>query len=180
MNNEIHAARRVSKDDTSSVGAFTSGPFGLLGRLHEGHVTVANRPTRLPPLPRPVLVDQIVSVIGSELGDHGALLDHLLQTGAADGLVIAGFGAGHVHEKAVRALSASGLPVVLASRTGCGPVLETTYAFPGSELDLISRGTVSAGWLTARRARLLLLVLVATDTTMDGVRSTFGTHGGMP
>lgn len=180
MNNEIHAARRVSKDDTSSVGAFTSGPFGLLGRLHEGHVTVANRPTRLPPLPRPVLVDQIVSVIGSELGDHGALLDHLLQTGAADGLVIAGFGAGHVHEKAVRALSASGLPVVLASRTGCGPVLETTYAFPGSELDLISRGAVPAGWLTARRARLLLLVLVATDTTMDGVRSTFGTHGGMP
>lgn len=180
LNNEIHAARRVTKGDTSGLGAFTSAPFGPLGRLHEGRVTVANRPVRLPPLDRPAAVEPLVAVLESTLGDQGALLRLALHTGTVRGAVLAGFGAGHLHEEAARAVDARACPVVLASRTGQGPVLETTYGFPGSERDLIAKGAISAGWLTPRKARLLLTVLVAQDATIDLMRSTFASHGAAP
>jgi L-asparaginase len=180
MDNEIHAARRVTKADTSSLGAFSSGPFGLLGRLHEGRVTVANRPARLPALRRPPAAGQLVPVLESTLGDPGDLFRLALQTGSVHGVVLAGFGAGHLHEQAAQVIDASAVPVVLASRTGRGPVLEVTYGFPGSERDLIARGAIPAGWLTACQARLLLLLLIANGATRDELRSTFAAHGGMP
>jgi L-asparaginase len=180
INDEIHAARRVTKGDTSSLGAFSSGPFGLLGRLHEGRLTVTNRPTRLPPLPRPPAVGHLVPVLESTLGDRGDMLRLVLQTGAADGVVLAGFGAGHLHEEAARAIAVNRVPVVFASRTGRGPVFEETYGFPGSERDLIARGAIPAGWLTSRQARLLLLLLIANGTTREDLHSTFAAHGGMP
>ncbi|HEV7147916.1 MAG TPA: asparaginase [Pedococcus sp.] len=180
MNNEIHAARRVTKGDTCSLGAFSSGPFGMLGRLHEGRVTVANRPARLAPLVRPSTADAVVAVIESALGDRGDTLRLALQNSAVSGVVLAGFGAGHLHEDAARAIDASLVPVVLASRTGRGPLLETTYGFPGSERDLIARGAIPAGWLTARQARLLLLLFISNAATVDDLHSTFAAHGGTP
>ena len=180
INDEIHAARRVTKGDTCSVGAFSSGPFGLLGRLHEGRVTVANRPTRLPPLPRPPAAGHVVPVLESTLGDRGDMLRLAVQTGAADGVVLAGFGAGHLHEEAAREIAVSRVPVVFTSRTGRGPVFEGTYGFPGSERDLIAQGAIPAGWLTPRQARLLLLLLIANGATREDLRSTFAAHGGMP
>lgn len=180
INDEIHAARRVTKCDTCSLGAFSSDPFGLLGRLHEGRVTVANRPRRLPTLARPPAMDQVVAMLESTLGDKGAILRLALQTQAVQGVVLAGFGAGHLHEEAAQAIDASTVPIVLASRTGQGPVHEATYAFRGSESDLIARGAIPAGWLTPRKARLLLHLLIASGASVADLRSTFATHGRMP
>lgn len=180
MNNELHAARRVTKRDTCSLAAFSSEPFGLLGRLHEGHVTVANRPVRLPTLDRPVVVDQTVVMLESTLGDAGTHLRLLLQTDTVHGVVLGGFGAGHLHQEAARDLGASAVPIVLASRTGQGPVLESTYAFSGSESDLIARGAIPAGWLTPRKARLLLLLLIASGASAEDRRAMFAAHGGTP
>lgn len=180
INNEIHAARRVTKGDTCSLAAFSSGPFGLLGRLHEGRITMANRPARLPPVDRPPAVAHEVLVIESTFGDRGALSLLALRAGGVHGVVLAGFGAGHLHEQAALRIHAASVPVVLASRTGGGPVLEVTYGFPGSERDLIAQGAIPAGWLSPRKARLLLLLLLANGATSEQLRSTFAVHGAGP
>ena len=92
-----------------------------------------------------------------------------------DGLVLAGMGVGRVPTSLVEALTelAAMKPVVLASRTGSGPVLRSTNGFPGSERDLIARGLIPAGFLNPIKARTLLLAAVACDADPTAIRETF-------
>ena len=55
------------------------------------------------------------------------------------------------------------MPVVLASRTGSGRVCRKTYAYPGSEIDLLARNLIWAGGLSGLKARVLLTLCVASS-----------------
>jgi L-asparaginase len=182
INDEVHAARRVRKQDSIGLAAFSSGLFGALGRLHENRVTIANRIQRAPTLRPPARTDVGVTLLEATFGDQGDLIAMLAQSSAVGGLVIAGFGAGHLSDSAAEAVTAAAalMPVVLCSRTGHGPVLETTYGFPGSESDLIERKAIPAGWLDARKSRILLSLLLATGHSRDEICKAFAVHGGAP
>lgn len=176
---EIHAASRVRKTHSTSVATFVSTNGGPLGYLVEGQPCILNRPTArtaigLPAASRPVEVGLVTMV----LGDNGMLLR--AAAGQWDGLVVAGFGVGHVPTAVVSTLTelAASMPVVLASRTGAGPVLTHTYAFPGSESDLLDRGLTSAGFLDPLKARILLHHLLASGSDHASVRATFAQAGG--
>ncbi len=171
MNDEIHAARHVAKRHTSSTAAFESPETGPIGRLVEGTPVFRYDLARRPALARPRAIDARVPLVTATLGDSGTLLDGV-GTDCA-GLVVAGFGVGHVPESWVERLGvlAARMPVVLASRIGAGSVFTHTYGAPGSETDLRERGLVTCGNLTAHQARLLLLVLLSNGT--DDVRAGF-------
>lgn len=169
LNNEIHTARRVRKSHTISPAAFTSPGAGPLGGVVEGRVRLlhglpprATLPAaaRRPGTPGAVPVVR-VPVHTMTLGDDGTVLG--LVEGHCDGLVVAAFGAGHVPERVVPVLErlAAGVPVVLTSRIGNGPLLRGTYGFPGSESDLLARGLIHGGDLDPYKARLLLYRLLA-------------------
>jgi L-asparaginase len=180
LNDEVHAAARVRKSDTTALGAFTSTPFGPLARIHERSVTYANVPTRQAPLPRPRdLPSAKVALLETFLGDEGELLG-LVNDAGFDGVVISAFGAGHVSAAMATMVSkaAERAPVVLASRAGAGAVLSATYGFAGSEQDLLSRGVISAGWLDARKARILLWSLLAAGEPIDRIRTEFMARNG--
>src|SRR3954447_13919454 len=179
---KVHAARRVRKTDSMTLQAFTSGVFGPLGRVHEETVTFAGRTARWPALPRPEEGrDPRLALLETSLGDRGELLALVADAGW-DGAVLAGFGAGHVSGTAAEVVAAVAqrCPVVLATRTGGGPVLAHTYGFVGSEEDLLGRGVVPGGWLDPRKARLLLWTLLAGGADAETVRATVTARGATP
>lgn len=168
---EVHAARYVAKGDSVAPHAFRSPSFGPVGRVVEGRVAVAGRPERHAALPPPVDPSVRVGLLEVTLGDTGLDLLAGVESAGLAGLVVAAAGAGHVPAAAVPALEAlaARMPVVLASRTGAGPVLLATYGFPGSERDLLARGLLPAGWLAPRKARLLLWALLAAGLPRDAI-----------
>jgi L-asparaginase len=122
-----------------------------------------------------------VALLETFLGDDGELLG-LASSAGFDGVVVSAFGAGHVSADLAAAMSKTieSIPVVFASRTGAGSVFSSTYGFTGSEQDLIRRGAVSAGWLDARKARLLVWAILASGADADEVRATVAARGAAP
>jgi L-asparaginase len=121
-----------------------------------------------PALERPVTLFRFA------LGEDNRLLKCLPDLGYG-GLVIEGAGGGHVSATlmpTIRNLAAL-MPVVLASRCPIGPVLRTTYAYPGSEIDLISAGVLHAGDLCGLKARLLLALLLMSGGDKARVEAEF-------
>ncbi|MCR1784212.1 asparaginase [Nocardioides carbamazepini] len=166
FDDELHQARWVAKTDSMSTSAFRSPVFGPIGRCVEGEVVYAVPAARVPPLrlpPGQETGDPRVPLVATYLGDDGYVLDAIRAGGAngVDGVVIAGFGAGHVSARMAEAVGrmAGRVPVVFASRTGSGPTGRAMYGYPGSEIDLTARGAVGAGWLSPVKARLLLWAL---------------------
>jgi L-asparaginase len=88
-----------------------------------------------------------------------------------DGLVLAALGGGHVPSWIVPVLAkvAEQIPVVFASRTNAGENLTRTYAYPGSESDLIARGLIPAVRLSASHATVLLRLLLMAGIGRDAL-----------
>ncbi len=177
LNDEIHAARFVRKTHTSNPATFRSDPVGPLGWISEDVPRVVVRPTGEHKVTLPENAqDRPVAVYHVALGDDARLLSEIEEAGYA-GLVVEAMGGGHVPSLMAETLEdlAAKMPVVLASRTGGGEVLRSTYGFIGSETDLLERGLIYAGPLDGRKARLLMTLLLMSGASKEKVKETFDT-----
>lgn len=173
MNDEVHAARFVRKMHSSNVAAFTSPVGGPLGWVSEDRVHLATRCSPLDTITAGEGAAPAVALVSCALGDDGRALQSLAALGYR-GVVVEGFGAGHVPAVMVSHLEslAASMPVVLCTRVGAGDVLRHTYGFTGSEADLLARGLVSGGSLDGRKARVAMtLALWATAERSEAVAS---------
>src|SRR5215468_9703989 len=180
LGDQIHAARWVRKTHTASAAAFASPGHGPLGEVFEGRVRIPIALRRRSPAIRPDPAKSVRTGVATVvLGDDGTLIEAMAEH--VDGLVIAALGVGHVPAGAVPALGrlTERIPVVLASRTGAGPVHDRTYGYPGSERDLLARGLISAGYLDPLKARILLHLLLASGADTAQIRKTFAVAGGL-
>jgi L-asparaginase len=120
----IHSARWVRKTTTFKVDAFASDPAGPLGHVAEDRVLFTAAAVPVPTLPAPPRgIVPPVATIAAGIDDELQLLIELQWHGYA-GVVLDGMGGGHVHPDAVGNIrtTLASIPVVMASRTGAGPV----------------------------------------------------------
>ncbi len=159
VQDEIHAARWVTKFHTSRVAAFASPGFGPVGTVAEGRVRLHVDSVASEFVGFPEELARRVELVWVAAGSDGVLVEAAAAVG--DGLVVAGTGGGHVPPAMAASLQNAvegGLPVVLASRCASGAVLEETYGGIGSETHLRSVGLIPAGTLAPLKARLRLMV----------------------
>jgi L-asparaginase len=164
LNDELHAARFVTKAHTQRVSAIESPGAGPLGGIAERRVDVWWRPAWEDFLGPPESVEGIeVELVRLAAGVSDAALRAAVERRPA-GIVVEGTGGGHVMPPLLPLVDeavTSGIPLVIASRVASGPNLERTYRMPGGETDLVERGMIPAGTLSGHKARLRLLVGVA-------------------
>ncbi|MEP7328405.1 MAG: asparaginase [Betaproteobacteria bacterium] len=175
MNDEIHAARFVQKSHTALPSAFTSPLGGPLGIVVEGRARIHSRPVRQrQPIVAVTPADAPVALIQMSLGDDGRMLSQMERLGYR-GVVLEGMGAGHVPSIVAPIISdlVKAMPVILATRVHTGPAFTSTYGFPGSEIDLLHRGAISAGDLSSLKARLLLSILLRNGADRNAIAAAF-------
>ena len=175
---EIHHARVVRKTDTTSLTAFSSPQMGPLGRVTEGHPTIWSRIPRNPTLD-PVSLGQRVFIVPTTAGDDGSLARAALET-EPDGVVIGTLGAGHLTPELLElwAAAAERIPVVAYCRPERGVILNSTYGYRGSEMDLRLTNVIPAGFLSPQAARMKLLACLACGLSISEIRWAFSQDDG--
>src|SRR5688500_9648065 len=97
MNGQINAAREVTKTNTIEVETFKTLEFGALGVADVSAVRFYRAPLRRQTI---ALSNQQslgrVEIVTQYAGADGRLISLLLQNGGLDGLIVEGFGLGHV------------------------------------------------------------------------------------
>lgn len=170
LNDEVHLARWVTKTHTSRPNAFASPAAGPVGLVTEDRVQWFWPAPDVVPTPGPQLEGPLPSVllVPTWLGDEGTMMKSALST-MPDGLVVEGLGAGHVPPGLVDPLThaAATIPTVLTSAVGSGEVHRCTYDYRGSESDLLGRGVLWGRALPGRKARILLVIAIASSWSQE-------------
>lgn len=177
MNDEIHAAREVTKTNTTNVAAFASPNSGKIGTVNYGTVNFYMAPLRKHTVASEFNIKDIkalprVDIIYGHAQDSGDLVDAAVQKGAK-GIILAGVGNGNLYSDLQAALakaSEAGVIVVRSSRTGSG---STSV---GSEVDDAKLGFLTADNLNPQKARVLLMLALSKTSDKAKIQSFFATH----
>lgn len=173
MNDEIHAARSVTKIDTTAFDTFASPETGALGHVDEGGVSFRRSVEPAPKLDVRNTPGRVY-LVKMAAGTDGLLLNTLLNE-RADGVVLEGSGTGNVpdawHEP-IAALIAANVPVVLVSRCLTGRIVPA-YGGRGGGKTLHGLGVIDGGSLSGPKARVALSLAIGSGMRLDGLRHFF-------
>ncbi|MCA8929061.1 MAG: asparaginase [Alphaproteobacteria bacterium] len=175
LNDEIQAAREVTKTSTLRLQTFRTADFGVLGHADGDRIAYYRQPLRrrapetefevsgLSGLPR-------VDISYSYGGVDGTAVRAFLAAGAK-GIVAASFAPGMSHPAEVAALEEAvqqGVPVVVSTRAGSGRVAQ------GRVMD--SRGFIAADNLIPQKARILLMLALTRTSDRDEIIRMFAEY----
>jgi L-asparaginase len=173
MDEEIVQGAEVVKTHTEQAGTFRSPNWGPLGLTDQGRALFYRESRRKPALTpeRPVTPVDLIKIVA---GADSRLVDASRESGA-HGVVIEAMGRGNVPPAVVPGLQRwieAGKPVVVASRSSRGRVLDT-YAYEGGGHQLREMGCIFADHMTGQQARIeLMLALGVHAGDVAKVRET--------
>lgn len=172
LNDEIQAAREVTKVSTYRVNTFRTPDFGVLGQVDGDQVVIYRHPVRkhtldtvfdlagLTALPR-------VDIVYAYAGADDVAIEAYMAAGAL-GLVSAGLPPGippPLQSAAFRRSVSKGVVVVQASRGGAGRVARRQY--------LRDQHMVASDNLNAQKCRILLMLALTVTQDPEVVQSYF-------
>ena len=176
LNDEINAARDVTKQNTYRVETFGSRELGLLGYLDSDLKAMFYRtPTRKHTYQTEFDVSKVtelpqVDVVYAVSGGNGLQIRALIEA-KVPGIVAAGAGAGSGSpdwNDALAEASAQGLLVVMTSRVGAGRVTPTNRSK--------EQGIIAGDNLNAQKARILLMLALSVTRDKDRIQAMFETY----
>ena len=187
MNEEIHAARNVTKTHTTNLAAFQSPDAGRLGLLTAAENVVFNR--RLPDSPhyeingitKKVMLVKAFAGIDSLIFDALDALEEKQGKFPIDGLVIEALGAGNMPARVVASLQKieqKGIPIVITSRCLAG-LAQPVYAYSGGGKSLKTtelKSVIFSNGLNGQKARLKLTVLLENTNDITAIEAEFNKH----
>lgn len=175
LNDEIHAAREVTKTSTFRLHTFRSPDFGILGHADADAIAFYRRPLRrvapdtefdirgLATLPR-------VDIAYAYAGSDGTAVRAFIAAGAK-GIVSAGFAPGSTSSdeyEALREAAAQGIVVVQSTRVGSGRTYRRT--------PLREAGIHVADNLNPQKARILLALALTHTAEAAEIERIFRTY----
>ncbi|MEM7405773.1 MAG: asparaginase [Pseudomonadota bacterium] len=175
LNDEIQAAREVTKSATLRMQTFKTPDFGVLGHVDAGEVAYYRRPMRtcapdtefdvagLDGLPR-------VDIVYSYAGSDGTAVDAFVGAGSR-GIVSAGLAPGLAPPAETEALARAvreGVVVVQGSRAGSGRVTQRA--------SLSEKGLIAGDNLNPQKARVLLMLALTRSQEAEEIARMFGEY----
>ncbi len=158
MNDEIHAARFVTKTHTTNVATFRTPTFGPIGIISDNHVVYVQDTISEKCLPVNKINDHVY-LIKAYAGMDGTILA-ALDKDSTQGIVIEALGAGNLPPQTLPALQQllqHQIPVILVSRCFNG-IAEPVYDYEGGGVNLQKMGVIFCRGLNGQKARIKLLV----------------------
>lgn len=175
LNDEIQAAREVTKTSVARLQTFRTPDFGVLGQVDGPHVRYYRRSERrhAPGTPFDIRgLDALPRVdISYSYADADGTAVRAFAAAGARGIVSAGLAPGMTppaEAEALGAAVAAGIAVVQSTRAGSGVVPETKR--------LAELGILSADNLTPQKARILLALALTTTRDPATLREIFATY----
>lgn len=173
---EIIPARDIIKEHKTAITTFRAIDFGHIGHVNNGRCIWARKPLIHDHYEIGENIASLkVPIIPSYIGQDSAAIRYAIQDNV-DGLIIEGFGAGHVPQNMIPGLQEAiekNIPVILTSRSRKGSMLTDTYGFIGSETYLRKMGVIFGEDLTPDKLRLKLLLLLSNNFTLEQIKHAF-------
>ncbi len=163
MNDKIHAARDVTKTNTTALDTFQSHEYGPLGFVDYGGVVIGRKPLLREFIPATRL-EPNVHLLKLAVG-MGPELVELLGQSTCHGIVLEGLGGGRVPPQWLPVVARTvqqGIPVVVTARVGTGRTIDR-YGYVGAHRDLVQSGCWFAQGLNGQKARIRLMSALGTD-----------------
>ncbi|RRJ31556.1 asparaginase [Halocatena pleomorpha] len=175
FNEEVHAARDVTKRHTNDLSTFISPDKCPIARFTREIVRVHREPgSRSASIETTALSADVVTV-KSGIGVGAGQVNDAIETDV-DGIVVEGTGLGNTTSALGNAISdaiEAEIPVVITSRC-LGGAVAPVYGTPGGGETLRSHGVIDGGDLPAHKARLKLMLLIKErDRDLNALREAF-------
>lgn len=178
LNDEINAARDVTKSNTYRAETFRSGELGFLGYVDEDRVVYYRRPEKRHTAHSEFALTGIdilpaVEIVYCSTESNAPVVVEALEKAGVRGIVFASTGAGSLSDRerdAVRQSAAAGRGTVFvrSTRVANGRVLART-AFD-------QLGIVAADNLSPQKARILLMLALAGKNDVAAIRRIFSEY----
>ncbi|MCM3730520.1 asparaginase [Fictibacillus nanhaiensis] len=172
FNDEIHAAKNVTKTHTSNIATFQSPQYGPIGIVTKRGVLFHHTPLQSSRFHVKQFSKNVI-LLKAYAGMDGELIKAAAK--AADGVVIEALGQGNMPPAtvpAIKELISHQIPVVLVSRCFNG-IAQDIYSYEGGGKHLKELGVIFSNGLNGQKARLKLMIALENKNSSEKLQQLF-------